>query len=515
MLSIDLDVVCYALRLWLHLFQPPLWGGINSIEMTMVKKTLTESENFQRLAYAVGFLYRGVGSNIGRSDICDVLSEVSNNPRMKDSSYKDNFRKYFKPRGLPPKTTNGDKILLAIQKACLGKGIKGPVSYELSLEDLGFSKDIICAVDDEINKNNQVFRHAGTPFAVDTDIDPLDIDVQVRNSTTGELKAHLLYQSPVAAALWDKVKTSPFYSLHSACAKGLNFILQQESWKGRKNNVNLVLNLGVGSWSKDKLILQSLKSFNSKKPAYIWVDASFEMLRRTIKEKLSAHDSFSHVNFAVLKVDFEHPSIMRKLYVDNFSSLPSYSGKKAFFILGFTLSNLNESRFFSEYSAHCQQGDLFVFPMQFIPEAAKKDSSVLKSFKNRLRSSYEFDEGTQLAQAGLGFLQNYKLSRFVGADVSSFTFNEKFSSLSIKFSADLKSNDANVTTRVVTAQSSRHYKSDYLEFLNSLGFKLIDCSPEYEDGAQTLLVEFVGGHGSSSVQSATENMSDSSYENER
>lgn len=483
------------------------------IETKMVKNTLTDSENFQRLAYAVGFLYRGPGANIGPSDICDVLSEVANNSLMTSPIYKDAFRKYFQPSKMPPKDARGNKIFFAIQKACAEKGIKQPDSYRLGLDELGFSGEIIYAVEDKFNQASQQLNYAGVPFAVDVDIDPLDIDVQVRNRT-GELKAHLLYQSPVAAALWDKVKTSPFYPLHNACAKGLNYILQQSSWAARSNNLDVVFSLGVGSWTKDKLILQYLGSSNSKKPAYVWVDASFEMLRRTIKEKESARDSFSNVRFAALKADFEHPGKLRKLYGDNFLSLPNFSGGKVFFILGFTLSNLNESRFFAEYSAHCQQGDLFVFPMQFIPDAAKKDSTALESFKNSLLNSYEFGEGTQLAKAGLGFLQSYELSRFLGAEVSSFTFHNTFSSLVIKFSADLKSKHENIVTRVVTAQSSRHYKSDYLEFLQKFGFKLIDCSPEY-DGAQTLLVEFVGAHSSSSVQGVAKDMNNSSGENER
>lgn len=468
----------------------------------MVKKIFNESENFQRLAYALGFVYRGLGSNIGPSIICDVLSEVTKNAQMKDSTYKDTFRKYFEPGKMPPKNSRGDLILSAIQKACVYKKINPPTSYGSTLEELGFSNEIICAVECQINPQTQKLNVDGVPFAVDVHIDPLDIEAQVRNRTSGELKAHLLYQSPVAAALWDRVKTSPFYPLHNACAKGLNYILQQNSWAKCRNNLDVIFSLGVGSWTKDKLILQNMGSTSPKQSAYVWIDASFEMLRRTIKEKESTRDSFPNVHFAAMKADFEHPAKLRKLYADNFLSLPDFSKKKAFFILGFTLSNLNESRFFAEYSAHCQPGDLFVFPMQFIPDAAKNDPNALEEFKGTLLNSYEFDEGTQLAKAGLGFLQSYELSKFLGAEVSSFPFDGTSSSLVIRFSADLKSKHENLVTRVVTAQSSRHYKSDYLEFLKKLGFKLIDCSPEY-DGAQTLLVEYIGRQGGSDVQSAS------------
>lgn len=469
----------------------------------MVKKSFSESENFQRLAYAVGFVYRGSEANIGPSDICDLLSEVTTSPRMKDSTYKDNFRKYFSPGKIPPRNSLGDAIFTAIQKACENKKITKPTSYASTLEDLGFPNEIIYAVEHKLNSQTQKLNFNGVPFAVDVHIDPLDIDAQVRNRTTGELKAHLLYQSPVAAALWDKVKTSPFYPLHNACAKGLNYILQQASWTSHANNLDVVFSLGVGSWTKDNLILQSMRSFISKHPAYVWVDASFEMLRRTIKEKESARGLFPGVYFAAMKADFEHPAKLKKLYAENFLSLPNFSKKKAFFILGFTLSNLNESRFFEEYSAHCQPGDLFVFPMQFIPDAARNDASALEAFKQTLRSSYEFPEGTELAKAGLGFLQSYELSKFLGAKVDTFPFGGIFSSLVIRFSADLKSKHENLVTRVVTAQSSRHYKGDYLEFLKRLGFELIDCSPEY-DGAQTLLLMYIGTQGGSSVQNASE-----------
>lgn len=484
------------------------WVGRREIiETKMAKKTLSNSENFQRLAYAVGFLYRGTQRNIGPSDICQVLFEVTKNAHMNDSSYKDNFRKYFDAGKMPPNNKNGEAIFLAIKAACSQRELKAPRSYDVDLEGIGFSNEIIYAVEDKLNPKRQQLNYDGVPFAVDVHIDPLDIDAQVRNRTTGELKAHLLYQSPVAAALWDKVKTSPFYPLHNACAKGLNYILRQKSWADRCRNFDAFFILGVGAWAKDKLILQYLRSSSSKQIAYVWVDASFEMLRRTIKEKVNSQDSFPNVRFAAMRADFEYPSKLRKLYMDNFLSFPEFSKKKVFFILGFTLSNLNESRFFVEYSTHCQQGDLFVFPMQFIPDAAKKDSDALEKFKSNLLSSYQFDEGTELAQAGFGFLQSYSLKRFLGAEVSSFAFYNTSSSLTIKFSADLESNHDNLVTRVITAQSSRHYKSDYLDFLKKFGFELIDCSPEY-DGAQTLLVEYVGMRSGSGIQSVTKELND-------
>ncbi|MBO3706114.1 MAG: L-histidine N(alpha)-methyltransferase [Candidatus Accumulibacter sp.] len=457
----------------------------------MIERTLTESENFQRMSYAVGYLYLGVTYEVKPGDIFKVIARVCASEGYiqfkDDSTRRDAFRKYFLPGKLPPKNeVSGEVVLKGIQFACAKKGLKQPSKFDTPLDELNFPSNIVEAVRETFEARQKVPKLEGVPFAVDVDIDPLDIDGQVRNRTSGELKAHLLYQSPIAAALWDKVKTSPFYPLHNSCAMGLRNILQQEPWRERREDLRLILSLGAGSWTKDKMILQQLKPPSNTDIVFIWIDASFEMLRRTIKE--SRRSEFQDVSFAAMKADFEHPQKLRRLYKEHFQGLPRFEEKKAFFILGFTLSNLNETRFFAEYSAQCSIGDLFIFPMQFIPEG---NEETLTTFENNLLQSYEFDEGTALSRAGLAFLQRYEIGRFHNAKIDLFAFHKSARSRGVKFAVDLVHKGDATVTKVITAQSNRHYEADYLQFLADYGFKVIDRSREH-DGVQTLLVEYVG-----------------------
>lgn len=323
-------------------------------------------------------------------------------------------------------------------------------------------------------------------------IDPMKIDISVDLRSAGtHLPAHLLYHAPIAAHLWEAVKEAdPYKPLYRQCEDGLRMILKQDGWEKHSPKPRLVFNLGAGSASKDRVIHDVLSKLNSNEPAYCWVDASWAMIHRTIIEFNRRPSRIKHCG--ALLVDFEQPGKLRSIYEQYFRSpFPKFEEPKAFFILGFTLSNLDEARFFVEYAKYCSKGDVFVFPMQFIPEENRGNTEKLKTFREGLLKNYDFPEGRELSTAGLVHLQRYKFKDFGDAVVKEIAFDGKFESLSVEFSVELEDKEHKQSATVVTARSSRHYEKNFCDFLTTKKFEVLDRA-HVSGGVTTMLVRYVG-----------------------
>lgn len=337
------------------------------------------------------------------------------------------------------------------------------------------------------------------------EVDPAEIDVHVKHADKNQaLKAHFLYHSPVAACKWDLVKKAPNYKpLYELCEKGLRAILGKTNSKvrARLQDYRVVFNLGAGSPQKDNIILEILGDGQTPRATFAWIDASYPMLHRTIKDVTPA--LLKDVNGVALLTDFEKPGNVAKTYESFLRTIYSASPRqpprgfketsKVFFILGYTLSNLVEESFFEEYKKVCSHGDLFVFPMQFIPDACRNNPDELLKFKTKLLKSYNFEEGRELAHAGLSLLQKYEPTKTsVPPNVGELIFDNDKHSLCVRFFVELKhQEDEENTKTVATARSVRHYEKDYIKFLSANGFELFDATEE-DAGVKTLAIEYVG-----------------------
>jgi hypothetical protein len=160
--------------------------------------------------------------------------------------------------------------------------------------------------------------------------------------------------------------------------------------------------------------------------------------------------------------------------------------------LGFTLSNLDEMQFFEEYTKVCADGDLIIFPMQFIPEEVSlENQSEFNEIASRMRRHYDFEDGRRLAKAGLTNLSdNFRLKELHRPDIKRIHFYNNPTSVCIDFSITLEDEDDDKATSThITARSSRHKKQVYLSYLNRLGFREVYISPEM-DGVCSLMIEY-------------------------
>lgn len=369
-------------------------------------------------------------------------------------------------------------------------------SFDYNWDELSIPRQVKNAVDkllDEDEKFEPSFDRGffnNVLIGPDYQIDPSDLMTQIINSRTGHvLNPHLLYHSPKSVDIWDTITRSPHYPLYRRCEDGLNALLQSEVWRERFYDVELMFNLGAGSASKDKLILRDANSYQDSK-MYVWVDASLPMIRKTVQD--ANPSKYKNVNCLALPVDFEVPTKLRNQYNFSFPMFKNFENKKVFFILGFTLSNLYEENFFSEYSNICQKGDLFVFPMQFIPNDIDKNEDDLNIFKRELINSYNFEEGHMLAKSWSSLLDDdYEIEiPTPEPTIEHVQFCNNKKSICVIFNAIIKDKFGSIKS-ITTSRSIRHYKSDYESFLNSYGYKIV-FETDPRDGVTTLLVEYTG-----------------------
>jgi len=128
--------------------------------------------------------------------------------------------------------------------------------------------------------------------------------------------------------------------------------------------------------------------------------------------------------------------------------------------------------------------------MQFIPEDEDGGLDNRTKFEAKLKSAYDFEEGRMLAKSWANLLgEEYEL--IPGLLITERRkLGESNRSMSATFPASIK-HIIRGTSSIVTARSVRHYRCDFFNFINSLGFYKI-YETDHNDGVTTLVVEFTG-----------------------
>ena len=180
------------------------------------------------------------------------------------------------------------------------------------------------------------------------------------------LPNYLLYQSYNAALLWDEVSSNvQKYKLQNYCKKGLREIFETETWQNSINSRSVFFELGTGAPSKTNLILNELQAAKVNHH-YVWIDASTPMLEHNVSQ--IDRTEFPSISFSAISANFEKIDDIL-FFLENDRKIRDFKKiRKCYFLLGFTLSNLNEARFIEKYSKACKKGDWLIFPIQFIPD---------------------------------------------------------------------------------------------------------------------------------------------------
>lgn len=440
------------------------------------------------------------GKQFSATDIHELFLTCPDWPRFERTDDKYKISVSVVQKWITNDVCPGDKRLEAMLSYCnhllfgVDKSNHIP-GWDTAFESIRINERLRDSVVTLLSAATGTLRHI--PWVVDhRQIDPGDLDQHVLMlRPKSALKSHALYHSPVAARIWERITTqSPYKRLYQACEQGLAGILRTGTWGEIAPQVGTIFSLGAGSPSKDRTILGNIEDICSRKPTYVLVDASLYMLANTLKDIETTGER--NVNVVALATDFEHPKRMMSQLRTGLAAFPkkySNDGRNAFFILGFTLSNLDEDDFFEAYAGACEPGDLLIFPMQFIPgpEGPDGEAEVLGRFERDLRAHYNFSDGMKLARSALRLLQEFEpVPGDVPPGVEPEQFQGKNRSRRIEFKARVVDGDGHERT-VITAKSSRHYRSDYLEFLTAKGFRLLDeaVGGEKQDGVVTLLVE--------------------------
>lgn len=442
------------------------------------------------------------GKQFSASDIHELFLTCPDWPKFERCSANSKISVNLVHKWISGNVRPGQKRLDAILSYCNyllfdGEKNKQIPGWDTDFESVDINERIRNSVITLLTAATGTLRHI--PWIVDhRQIDLGDFDKVVRNlRPKSPLKSHALYHSPVAARIWERITTrGPYKRLYQACEQGLEGILSSETWHKLALQIGTIFNLGAGSPTKDKIILRNIEEICSTKPIYVLVDASLYMLANTLKDIETERGA--SVNVVALATDFEHPKRMMCQLRTGLTAFPkkySNNGRNVFFILGFTLSNLDESDFFDAYAEACELGDLLIFPMQFIPESevSDGDTEALDQFDKNLSTHYNFSDGMKLARSSLRLLQEFEtVPGDIPPSVEQEQFHGKNRSRRIEFKARVVDGQGYERT-VITAKSSRHYRSDYLELLKEKGFNLIKeaVGGDKEDGVVTLLVERV------------------------
>jgi uncharacterized SAM-dependent methyltransferase len=302
-------------------------------------------------------------------------------------------------------------------------------------------------------------------------IDPLKIDHSIKESTHKPIRSLNLFHSPLSALLWDQIVSEKKYRLYDACEAGLKQLICETNGEFLKG-VGVAFNYGAGSPSKDAIILTELNRV-SPGASYVWVEASYPMLNRTT-QKISV-PKYPDINLMGLIADFESPKKVFALYERTWPWLPKTNLPKVFFLLGFTLSNLDAFQTLQLIQRTSNTGDKLVFPMQFIPHdlypVRSSDEIKASAFCVDLVSQYRHEHGVQLANSFFLLSREYKSLGLESVEIRRGE-DEIGCFVRVEFCVKAQTIDAvEDETRVITASSTRYFETDFFAFTKKIGFK--------------------------------------------
>lgn len=323
------------------------------------------------------------------------------------------------------------------------------------------------------------------------------------------LENFMLYQAYSAANLWDEVTRVKEYPLPTYCRNGLEELFKLDVWKNFIKRSGIFLELGTGAPIKTALILDQLR--NTKlNHFFVWVDASTPMLEHNVSK--IDKKNYPNLEFIAVATNFVETRdlldfLERKITPAKVRRMP-----KCFFILGFTLSNLDEVKFFKKYAdGACQKGDVLIFPIQFIPEEYNSNVSFNSiqdtPYCRDVINAYNSAEGQKLVAAGLSQIKGLtktppsakalpiKSSRGVA---SKDCIGRK---VEIQYMAEFNYKNRMGHNRIKNLEiikTSRYFEKEFVAFLAAHRFEVKGAIPTATD-TKTLFVEFVGESSSASI----------------
>lgn len=393
-----------------------------------------------------------------------------------------NLNTYVKGRrpGASDKPKN-DALIKFIKTAISDIGsISDTDVFQMSFVELFKNSDLLTQYKVRQKENTKVGAAMDDMFLIHLDYDKINIgDIEDAIRVAGKLNQSLMYHSPAAVKIWEGIANDKGYGLYRICESNLKTLLQLTCWTSKISSLGSIVILGAGAASKDTLIIQSLESLAKNEIEIVWVDVSLYMLANTVK-KVMPNITLPNIKPRAIATDFEYPerldSIMEELKID-------HTGIRATFILGSTLSNIDENDFFREFCKTCSDDDLLIISMEHVRDDV--------DFNDLLMKRYGSEVSKSLARAAFTINPEILIGSFDSTEVSvkNYFFNNQFNSYEVLFRTKVTLKSAGIKDKwVTTARATRHPRDVFRKYIESFGFELI--LPIEDQGVVTWLFQF-------------------------
>lgn len=312
------------------------------------------------------------------------------------------------------------------------------------------------------------------------------------------------YMSPDSALRWYKFISNPNYRQNRECSAALMKFLDERNeaspeiptWQEffRKEAINGVAILGGGSPSKDELIFESMLKLKADRPAthlnFSIVDFSPYMALETLLALESAVDHKKHqVRIRPIIADFENLAHTEH-------DVRRDGGGLAWFMLGGTLGNLNEEKFFQSISGEAHTGDWLVVGVETIddlvtPEARAsieskyaKNDDLVQFFHTPLVAAWNALHTGSARHAGDidKALNNRSVKLLAFHDKGSEKYVKIPKSQSIVVTANLNDEDKTIL------KSTRYHEQSLVDYARHYEFECIKSVASPDNPSYKLLV---------------------------
>ncbi len=359
-------------------------------------------------------------------------------------------------------------------KSPLDPEIRAQIAQALS-EVLNLTSQEVCSL--SIEEIRTIYNHRQRKIGADLlhtmHIDMREYDLTpkpkpLNHAQYGQENQKYMYFNQAGVMIWKElIELCDDYKMYEHCQRLLQNFLRNNIWKNMAGSISHIYILGAGSPKKDQEVIKSLQAHEMDNISYILVDTSMHMLAYTAKE-ISCLQGKLPVITSIM-TDFQNMDRMIKIVQDRLlEQVYAIKKRSIYFMLGATLSNINENEFFASLNQVFKSGDLFVATLEFI-ENHDKDGMQMKK---KLLNTYNNPFTKKLAKNALSGIEylNWNIP-YDTITCTSHPFKDPYNyfedSLEVCLSLD----------QLQIFRATRHRRDVYIKFVEKFGFKEI-CPEE-------------------------------------
>lgn len=282
----------------------------------------------------------------------------------------------------------------------------------------------------------------------------------------GKLDQKFLYLDAESVRRWKRLTTGRKYETYEDCLSALELFLGAGYWVQLidKGEIDAVVDLGVGSGQKDQNIIESILLRSTPGSLkFSGIDTSFYMLEATLDElRFLEKENVGRLSAHGFRADFmDLRTIAKDLRAER---------RTAFFILGNTFANVQETQFMLSMQKTMEHGDLLVIGAEFSDVGATGET------KARTRRQFENEHLYSFAITPIESISHKpsldETGKVVQIEISephAFSDLQKARAVVIRVKAGNRD--------IIVAHSNRYEEAEFIHFVEHYGFKLREKTP--------------------------------------